>query len=99
MTPSINRLANSAKALGEYVMESEFSLVEDLFCASSVSSYEQFARWVTRYRYYDALVCAYGGTLGDVLMQLQDDYEELVGLRGDDLEVGEEAKEKRLARG
>jgi hypothetical protein len=99
MTPSINRLANSAKALGEYVMESEFSLVEDEFCASSVSSYEQFARWVTGYRYYDAMVCACGGTLGDVLTQLQADYEELVELRGDNAEAGEEAKEKRLARG
>ena len=90
MTPSINRLANSAKALGEYMLAPEFSLVEDEFCASSVSSYEQFARWVTGYRYYDALVCVCAGVLGDVLMQLQADYEELVELRGDSVEVTKE---------
>lgn len=90
MTPSINRLADSAKALGEYMAEQDFSLVEDEFCASSVSSYEQFTRWVTGYRYYDALVCACGGVLGDILTQLQADYEELVELRGDSVEVTEE---------
>lgn len=90
MSPSINRLANYAKALGEYMMESEFSLVEDEFCASSISSYEQFARWVTGYRYYDALVCACAGVLGDILTQLQADYEELVELRGDNVEVTKE---------
>jgi hypothetical protein len=77
MTPSINRLHYSAKALGEYIMEAEFDLLESEFDASVVTSYEQFARWVTGYTYYHALVCACSGDLGLILSQLQEDYDEL----------------------
>ena len=83
MTPSINRLHYSAKALGEYIMEAEFDLVKSEFDASVVTSYEQFARWVTGYMYYHTLVCASSGDLGAILSQLQEDYDELVENEGD----------------
>lgn len=77
MTPSINRLHYSAKALADNILQAEFDLVKSEFDDSVVTSYEQFARWVTGYTYYHALVCACSGDLGLILSQLQADYDEL----------------------
>ena len=89
MTPSINRLAYHSKALGEYILSSEWDLVEEEFRSfgASVTSLEQFRRWVTGYMYYNALVCACGGNEQDISTQLEADYEELQELVGADVVV------------
>ena len=43
MTPSINRLAESAKELGEYVQECEFELVREEFGNAPIANFSQFA--------------------------------------------------------
>ena len=82
MTPSINRLANSAKELGEYILESEFDLLEKQYLArESALSLEEFIVWVKGYMYYNALVCICNGTESDITVQLEEDYEDLTALR------------------
>jgi hypothetical protein len=74
MTPSINRLAESAKALGEYIIYSEFEVVIEGFFTSDVDSYEEYEEWVTKFQYYNAVVCAYGGQIDNIRVRLRDDY-------------------------
>jgi hypothetical protein len=74
MTPSINRLAESAKDLGEYIITSEFEVVIEGFSTSDVDSYEEYEEWVTKFQYYNAVVCAYGGQIDNIRVRLQDDY-------------------------
>ena len=82
MTPSINRLANSSKELGEYILESEFDLLEKQYLArESALSLEEFIVWVKGYMYYNALVCICNGTESDITVQLEEDYEDLTTLR------------------
>jgi len=85
MTPSINRLAHSAQALGNYVLNREFNLVEDEFVRSGITDLSQFRRWVTGYMYYDALVCVCNGNEQDILTRLGEDFAELMELSGADI--------------
>lgn len=85
MTPSINRLADSAQALGNYVLNHEFDLVEDEFVRSGITDLSQFRRWVTGYMYYDALVCVCNGNEQDIVTQLDEDFAELMELSGADI--------------
>ena len=87
MTPSINRLADSAKALGQYILHSEWDLLEEEFIGADITNLEQFKRWVTGYQYYHAMVCCCGGDLGLINSQLESDYEELLELSGADVVV------------
>ena len=82
MTPSINRLADSAKALGEYIQECEFELVREEFDPAYITSFEQFARWITGYMYYNALVCACGGNEQNIYNALVQAYDELTAVAG-----------------
>jgi hypothetical protein len=77
MTPSINRLAFSAKALGEYILEAEFSLLEDEFINAGITDLSQFLLWVTGYMYYNALVCVCEGNEQAILDQLTEDWVDL----------------------
>lgn len=81
MTPSINRLADSAKALGQYILEHEWELMEDEFLRADINTLEQFKRWVTGYQYYNALVCDSGGQLDQINSQLEEDWEDLQALQ------------------
>jgi hypothetical protein len=85
MTPSINRLADSAKALGQYYAEVEFDLLEDEFANAGPMPLEQFLRWVTGYQYYNAIVCICGGNEAEVVAQLTEDYQDLCELAGYDV--------------
>lgn len=85
MTPSINRLADSAKGLGQYYADLEFDLLVDEFVNAGPMPLKQFLRWVTGYRYYDAIVCICGGNEAEVVGQLTEDYKELRGLAGCDV--------------
>ena len=78
MTPSINRLAAAAEALGAYILDAEYTQVREDFNDSDVTSLDSFKEWVTDYQYYNALVCACGGQIDDINTELQNDYEELV---------------------
>ena len=78
MTPSINRLAAAAEALGAYILDAEYTQVRDNFNDVDVPSLDSFKEWVTNFQYYNALVCACGGQIDDINAALQDDYEELV---------------------
>jgi len=78
MTPSINRLAVAAEALGAYILDAEYTQVREDFNDSDVTSLDSFKEWVTNYQYYNALVCACGGQIGDIDNELRNDYEELV---------------------
>ena len=78
MTPSINRLAAAAEALGSYILDFEYTQVREDFNDSDVTSLDSYKEWVTNYQYYNALVCACGGQIDDINAALQDDYEELV---------------------
>lgn len=82
MTPSINRLAESAKALGEYIQECEFELVREEFGNAPIANFSQFSRWVTGYMYYNALVCACGGNEQNVVAALEQAYDELTAVAG-----------------
>lgn len=82
MTPSINRLAESAKALGEYIQECEFELVREEFGNAPIANFSQFARWVTGYMYYNALVCACGGNEQNINNALAQAYDELTAVVG-----------------
>jgi hypothetical protein len=85
MTPSINRLADSAKALGQYYAEVEFDLLEAEFANAGPMPLTQFLRWVTGYQYYHALVCICGGQEDEVVAQLTEDYQDLCELAGYDV--------------
>jgi hypothetical protein len=85
MTPSINRLAESAKALGQYIWYSEFGLVEDKFLYNSdlaeTQTFEKFCNWVQGFNYYHAVVCMCEGQEAGIKAQLEADYEELAEAR------------------
>ena len=85
MTPSINLLTKSAQALGNYVLNHEFDVVEDEFVRSGITDLSQFRRWVTGYVYYDALVCVCNGNEQDIVTQLDQDFAELLELSGADI--------------
>jgi hypothetical protein len=78
MTPSINRLADSAEALGNYILDCEFELVREEFASAGITDHVFFKRWVTGYMYYNALVCACGGAEQAINNRLEADWEELV---------------------
>ena len=82
MTPSINRLAAAAEALGAYILDAEYIMVRDDFSLKRTPDLDTFKEWVTDYQYYNALVCACGGQIGDINTELQNDYEELVVMYG-----------------
>lgn len=82
MTPSINRLAESAKALGQYYAEFEYDLVEQEFAQAGGMNFEQFARWVTGYQYYHTIVCICSGVESDIMKQLEEDYDTLTAVAG-----------------
>lgn len=77
MTPSINRLSASAVNLGTYILEHEWDLLVDEFTGAGEMDFDQFTRWVTGYMYYDALVCKCSGQIGEIMVQLEQDFEEL----------------------
>ncbi|NDE18656.1 hypothetical protein EBZ80_27510 [bacterium] len=78
MTPSINRLADSALALGRYMLDCEFELVREEFARADIDNLSQFKRWVTGYMYYNALVCVCIGGEAEINTRLEADWEELV---------------------
>jgi hypothetical protein len=78
MTPSINRLADSALALGRYLLDAEFDLIRDEFVNTDIDNLSQFKRWVTGYMYFNALVCVCAGNEAEINIQLEADWEELV---------------------
>ena len=82
MTPSINRLAASAEALGTYILDAEYILLRDDFSLERTPDLASFKEWAEDYQYYNALVCVCGGQIGDIDSQLQADYEELVVMYG-----------------
>ena len=82
MTPSINRLAAAAEALGAYILDAEYTQVREDFNDSDVISLDSYKEWVTNYQYYNALVCVCGGQIDDINAALQADYEELVVMYG-----------------
>lgn len=82
MTPSINRLAASAEALGTYILDAEYILLRDDFSLQRTPDLASFKEWAEDYQYYNALVCVCGGQIGDIDSQLQADYEELVVMYG-----------------
>ena len=82
MTPSINRLAASAEALGAYILDAEYILLRDDFSLERTPDLASFKEWAEDYQYYNALVCVCGGQIGDIDSQLQADYEELVVMYG-----------------
>ena len=96
MTPSINRLADSASELGAYILDAEFELVEEQFVGAESMGFEQFTRWVTGYMYYNALVCAYGGQIDKIMEQLNEAYDELTALAGYDVVTIEEQEESEV---
>ena len=92
MTPSINRLAESAKILGQYICRNEFGLVEDEFIASM--SFEQFCDWIQGYNYYHAVVCMCEGQEAGIKAQLRADYDELTDLTS--IVTAEEQEESKV---
>jgi hypothetical protein len=78
MTPSINRLAESANILGKKLLDDSFMEVLNLFNGSRTTDLESFREWVRDYTYYHALVCVCEGVLGDIDAQLAEDYQELL---------------------
>ena len=82
MTPSINRLAAAAEALGAYILDAEYILLRDDFSLERTPDLASFKEWAEDYQYYNALVCVCGGQIGDIDSQLQADYEELVVMYG-----------------
>ena len=87
MTPSINRLAESADRLGEYVMAEQLDVIEEQFVSAGPMDFEQFTRWVTGYMYYNALACICAGTNDKIMKQLRKDYDALTALAGYDIVV------------
>lgn len=84
MTPSINRLAASAEALGKYIAEAEYILVRDEFSLERTPDRASFKEWVTGYQYYNAVVCICGGQIEDINAELESDFAGLVAMvRGD----------------
>lgn len=77
MTPSINRLHDSAETLGNYILDAEYEVVREDFEGANILSLDQFCEWVTGYMYYNALVCCCHGQQDGILEQLHADYAEL----------------------
>jgi hypothetical protein len=78
MTPSINRLAESAEIVGVQIMEQEWDFVREEFALNRPESFEAFKEWLGEYTYYYCVVCACGGQSDAIDDQLRDDYDELV---------------------
>jgi hypothetical protein len=96
MTPSINRLADSASELGAYILDAEFELVEEQFVGAGPMDFEQFTRWVTGYMYYNAVVCVCGGQIDKITNWLRGAYCELTALAGYDVVTIEEQEESEV---
>lgn len=79
MTQSNTRLTSAARQLGEYYFDHEWDLIEDEFIRAegSITTLEQFKRWVTGYMYYNVVVCFCGGDEDAINSQLEDDWAEL----------------------
>ena len=77
MTPSINALAESAKEVGEYLLESEWEVVEESFLGSDENTYEDVLECVSGTMYYHALVCSVSGQDSDIRTQLMADFMDL----------------------
>ncbi len=81
MTPSINRLAESAEIVGAHIMELEWDFVVEEFALATLPGPEQFKEWIKEYTYYHGVVCVCGGQADAIEEQLDADWEELaVGL-------------------
>ena len=74
MTPSINRLAESANILGKKLLDDSFMEVVNCFDSSHTTDLESFREWVRDYTYYHALVCVCDGQIDDINAQLAEDY-------------------------
>lgn len=98
-SPSINRLGETAKALGEYLLNQEWDLLQDEFelywdeQPHLVDTFEAFEVWVKGYMYYNALSCTKLGNADDIRSELLSDYTELKELVCEDLVVTDEAGE------
>jgi hypothetical protein len=79
MTPSINALAESAKEVGKYLLETEWEVVEETFLRSSKNTYEDFLECVSGTIYFHALVCAESGQESEISDQLKADFDYLQG--------------------
>lgn len=77
MTPSINALAESAKVLGKYTLESEWDIVEESFLGSDKNTYEDYLECVSGTMYYHALVCSVLGQESEINKQLMADFMDL----------------------
>lgn len=82
MTPSINRLAAAAEALGAYILDAEYIMLRDDFSPERTPDLDTFKEWAAEFQYYNAVVCACGGQIDDINTALQDDYEELLEVYG-----------------
>ena len=78
MTPSINRLATAAEALGKYIAEAEYILVRDEFSLKRTPDLDSFKEWVTGFQYYNVVVCVCGGQIEDINAELETDFAGLV---------------------
>jgi hypothetical protein len=88
MTPSINRLAETAKTLGEYIANEEWDLIIDEFVNAEIATLDEFATWIQGFRYYEAVICICGGNAAEIIEYLTSDYTELaeiVRLMGEDV--------------
>ena len=82
MTPSINRLAEVALAVGTNIMEQEWELVTNEFGADAPGNFDEFKTWIQGYYYYEGVVLAMGGNLDQIIVQLEADYDELSAVVG-----------------
>ena len=82
MTPSINRLHDSSKALGDYFREYEYDLVREEFAHTDINTFSQFTAWITGYMYYHTVVCACSGDEQNINIELERDYDELMAVAG-----------------
>ena len=94
MTPSINRLAEVALAVGTNIMEQEWEGVTNDFKADSPGNFDEFKTWIQNYHYYEGVVLAMGGNLDQIIVQLEADYDELTALAG--IVTAEEQKESEV---
>jgi hypothetical protein len=82
MTPSINRLASAAEALGAYIIDAEYIMVRDDFSPKRTPDLGTFKEWVTNFQYYNAVICVHSGQIDNIDAQLESDYDELTALLG-----------------
>jgi hypothetical protein len=82
MTPSINRLAEVALAVGPNIMAQEWDLIVDDFGAFGPDDFDGFKTWIQDFHYYEGVVLAMGGNLDKIIAQLEADYDELTAVAG-----------------